>query len=507
MKRQGNKIYTLAEVQAADPILRQGESILVDTGTEIQQWVGLDGVSVNSVYEGTPWSQLPARHKINETPTANSANIIIKHYDVEEEEYVAPELQTTIFVGAVDPGPSGLNVASDNDIWYEELAILPPSNLQSSIVTLNTVRLTWTDNSDNEDGFIVAKSDAYLDWDLDVSDGDSITSGTKVSKEGAIYVCGTTHDVGTPKEFILGNYTASFLAFTDVNLSNGVTVGPDVTTYDVTGNAYDSRFMFKVTAKQGSNLSAANPVVSAKTDALGEEEDTQTDFIVGLTDMWAMWRGYDAGSPLSDHTGNNRTVAAQGTGTPTYQQSALETTDGTPYSILVRQDGASWFLLSSIWGFSNQSWEISYFFKLHPSFGVPGNGPFFGLWTDGQATNGRIALWTDSTATKFQIQTITDAGVWGGQVGTFTYQKGVTYMVNLAYNHATATLALYINGSGTADATYVKNLSSGFSCNRFGINRNSGGGLNQYFQKFSVRVGSIWTAQERADAYAKGTYA
>ncbi|MDP8209466.1 MAG: hypothetical protein RAO94_13050 [Candidatus Stygibacter australis] len=56
----------------------------------------------------------------------------------------------------------------------EQLAtLLPPSGLSSTIPDLNKIRLTWQDNSDGEDGFIIDKMTGEQDWETDYTIVDS----------------------------------------------------------------------------------------------------------------------------------------------------------------------------------------------------------------------------------------------------------------------------------------------------------------------------------------------
>jgi hypothetical protein len=510
MKRVRKKIWTSAEAASHNFVLLEGESLYVDNGTEIEHWIGLDGVRerVNNIItiNGTPFNSLPAKCKINSFSNESVGSLGVYPYDEQSQTYSSTPVPSKIFIGPVDPGPSGLNIADDYDVWRSIVPVEAPTNIQLSLVGLNTIRVTWVDNSDSEDGFVVSRSQSFLDWDLDVQDGDTIALNQRIRLSGVPYVCTTSYEVGTPKTFDVSKFSASSLSFQDIGLdANGVTVGAGVQTYDITGNEYGVRFLVSVITKFGAYYSSGNPVDSIKTGDVSEGE-TQTEKIAGTTDLWAFWPMYDAGSPLSDSSGNNRTLSAQGTEAPTYQQTALETSDTTPYSILVRQGEKSWFQLDSIWSFGSQSWEIGYWFKMHSGYGVPGNGAFLGLWTAG-SEYGRIALWTNNPgADKFQIQFISDTNGWSGTQGTFTVQTGVVHMVSLVYNHPSANLSLYVNGNSVPDISVTRNLSTGFSCNRFGFNSSINAGLNQYMQKGFVVVGSNLSTTQRADIYNSGQY-
>jgi hypothetical protein len=407
--------------------------------------------------------------------------------------YIYPTVAPTVYQGPVDPGPSGLNIMNEGDTWEEVVTVTAPSALTGSTINNNTGRLNWTDNSADEDGFVISRSDPYDDWALDIAQNQEIVLNQKILKDGALYVCTTAHNSGTPKTFNVGNFSVSFLSFADIH-----TTAANVTTYDATALEYGKRYTFRVSAKKGELLSINNPTTTVRTTAAAS---TQTDKILAAANLWSLTLMNDAASPLADASGNNRTFTKQGAASVSYQQSPLVNSGAGQFSVYCAQND-SYFMNSSIWNFSGASWEVGYWMKLHPSLGVPGNGPFFGLWTNGVFPNNTIALWTNSDSTKFQVQTVSSTGSWVGLVGSFVFQKGVVYMLSLRYNHADKKLTLFVNG--VQDVEVTKDLGTGFSCDRFGWNRSAGGGLNQYMQKGYVIAGGFLSNQDRLDIYNAG---
>ena len=60
--------------------------------------------------------------------------------------------------------------------YYDNIRLVPavgaiepiaaPTNLSASSTTINTIELSWTDNSDNESGFVIEKSTDETNWSV-----------------------------------------------------------------------------------------------------------------------------------------------------------------------------------------------------------------------------------------------------------------------------------------------------------------------------------------------------
>lgn len=493
-KRVGRDVPTLSQIQALNPIILTGETVYVYNELEnrTEHWRGLDGVLINGQPVGTQFNSLPAFCRISPPPDA--PQVFQGQVYVEDEGEYALSSTTKIYVGESDPGPDGLDIMQENDIWVQLQSIAPPTNLTGQSVGASTVRLNWTTVEADETGTLVERSQSYLDWDTDIASGDDINLNDRVFYQGVLYVCTLGYTVPNPKIFDSQNFTVSAIAFTTIT-----EVGADIQTYDVLDNAFDSRYLFRVSTKKGELYSSNNPTVSVKTQA---NVTLQTDLILALPGLWAFHKMYEASGALADASGNNRTMTLNGAAT--YQQTAIETSDGvTAKSILVQQGGNSGFFRNEIWNFSTASWEMGLLIKVPSQFGVPGGAPFMGIYNSAQP-DGKVRLWTDNTGTKITLQLYGDNASWESATSTFTFQKGVTYFLTLGYDHQLARLYCFINNQEIV--TFNKNLSTNFSCNSFGWAFDGGANLNLYMQKGFIKAGAMLTSEERAAILNSGTY-
>ncbi|NOH02165.1 MAG: fibronectin type III domain-containing protein [Chloroflexi bacterium] len=208
--------------------------------------------------------------------------------------------QVFAYNAAGDPLPS--NVAQ---ITVPNLPPAAPSDLQATTVLSNRVDLAWTDNANNEDGFIIQRSDDMgATWGglsqtaTDVATFSDATVQPKTTYMYRVYAfngdgnSGTSNEITVvtpgeipqaPSRLKVGKITRTTVALSwrdnatnetgytiEVSTDNFQTwtviqLPANATSYNVTGLSGNTTYWFRVQAYNADGVSAYSEVVSAKT--------------------------------------------------------------------------------------------------------------------------------------------------------------------------------------------------------------------------------------------------